>query len=122
MIKKFLLALGVALGSWVFLAFGQPMGFARAVEMPTELTAVIAGGIFFLISLVLEGKLPAEYIEEISGAITTAVVTILAVLLRMVPPEFEALATGLLNVLVIILGMVSVVKMLFAGGKRLLKK
>jgi hypothetical protein len=124
MLKKVLIAVGVALGAWLFLTLSQPMGFAvaRVVELPTELAGLLAGAVYFVVSLALQGRLPDEYIEEIAGAVTTALLSIIAVGLRLIPLEFEALATGLLNVLVIILGVVSVVKLLFAGGKRLLAR
>jgi hypothetical protein len=123
MFKRILLSLGIGLGGWLFLSFGAPMGFvAQVVELPTELAGALAGAIFFVVSLVLSGRIPNEYIEEIAGAITTALVTILSVLLRLVPVEFEPLATAILGILVIILGMIGAVKLLFAGGQRLVAR
>jgi drug/metabolite transporter (DMT)-like permease len=120
MFKKIVLAIGVFLGATVLLHAGNTAGFAQGVvALPPELAAAITGGVFFVVSLLLQGRIPDEYVEEVSGLIATAVLGIIGVALKLIPPDFEDLANGILNILVILLGMISFVKLLFSGGKRL---
>jgi hypothetical protein len=76
------------------------------VSLPDELKLAIAAGILFLVRLVLDGRVPDKYISEIAAAISTALITVIGVLLGMIPPEFEALANSILSLIVVLLGMV----------------
>lgn len=119
MLKKILIAAGVGLGVWLLTSNAPLRGFSQGVvELPPQLSAILVAGIFFAVNLALEGRIPGPYIEEISGAISTAVLGVLAVALRLIPPEFEQIAIAILNLLVVILGVVVVVKGLFAGAQR----
>lgn len=121
MFKKVLFAVVVTLGGWLLFAFAPQPTLMGAVELPTELAALLAGGVFFLVELLLSGRVPEDALQRISAAITAGVLEIVAVFLGLIPPGFEELATTLLNLLVILLGVVSGVKLLFAGGRKLFK-
>jgi len=114
-LRTVLFAVAVAVAAWLVLQFApQPAMLARAVELPAELAAIVAGGVFFLVEMLLAGRVPEESVQRIAAAITAGILEILGVLLGLIPPEFEQLATALLNLLVIVLGVVSVTKLLFA--------
>jgi hypothetical protein len=121
--KNVLFAVVVAAAVWLVLQFTpQPGLTARVVELPAELAAIIAGAVFWLVSTALTGHVPDEAVQRIAAAITAGLLEILAVLLGLIPPEFEDLARALLNLLVIILGAVSGVKLLFAGAQAAYRK
>lgn len=122
MFKKVLFAVVVALAGWAVFAFAPQPTLMGAVELPPELAALVAGAVFFLVDLLLSGRVPEDATKRIAAAITAAVLEIVAVLFGLIPPGFEDLATGLLNLLVIILGVVSGTKLLFAGGQKLLNR
>lgn len=120
MLKRVLFAIVVAAGAWLVLAFAPQPGLTQGiVTLPTELAALLAGGVYFVISLVLEGRVPEDALQRISAAITAAVLEVIGVALGLIPPAFEEIAVALLNLLVVVLGLVSVAKLLFATGQRL---
>jgi hypothetical protein len=91
---------------------------ARVVELPQQLQAVIAVGVAGLVALALKGRVPDEYLSEISVAISTGLITIIGVLLRLIPLEFEGIATAILNLIVVLLGTVWVAGLLRKGAVR----
>ena len=119
MFKKVLFAVVVAIAGWAVLAFSPQPALMGVVELPTELAGLLAGGVFFLVELLLSGRVPEESLQRIAAAITAAVLEIIAVVLGLIPAGFEDLAIGLLNLLVIILGVVSGSKLLFKAGEKL---
>ncbi len=113
--KRFLRFLFVATVLSVFLAgCTSAQGVAhKVVVLPDPLQVAIGLGVLYVIGLLLNGRLPAEYVMEISAAITTAVVTILGVLLRLIPLGVEPIANAIMNLLVVLLGSLGLVRGLF---------
>ena len=86
------------------------LGFAQSlVVLPLPLQVVLAVGVLFAVRLALGKFLPDAALSEIAAAITTALLTVIGVVLGLVPLEFEAVATAILNLLAILLGGVVVV-------------
>jgi hypothetical protein len=85
-------------------------GFAQSlVVLPLPLQVVLAVGVLFVVRLALGKFLPDAALSEISAAITTALLTIIGIVLGLIPLELEAVATAILNLLAILLGGVVVV-------------
>jgi small basic protein/predicted small secreted protein len=105
----------------VFLSACSPaQGAAQTVvELPDPLQAVIGLGVLYLVGLALRGRIPDQYVMEIAAAITTALITVIGLLLQMIPLEFEPLANTILTLIVVLLGMLTAARMLFvAAGKK----
>ncbi len=89
------------------------------VELPVELQALIGSGIAYLIGLVLRGRVPLGYEQEIASAITGAVLTVIGVVLKLIPQEFAPVATAVLTLIVVLLGTLQGARLLFiAFGKK----
>ena len=117
--KKYLFLLVVI--SVLFLSACAPAtGFAQTVVvLPDQLQAAIGLAVLYLVGLALRGRVPDEWVMEIAATITTALITILGVLLRLIPLEFESVATAILNLIVVLLGSLTLVRGLFvAFGKK----
>ena len=74
------------------------------VSLPIELQIALGVGVLFVVRAVLGKFLPEQATVEIAGAITTALVTIIGVLLGLIPVELEAIAVAILNLLVVLVG------------------
>ena len=97
--------------AFVLSACAPAQGVAQGVvELPTQLQAIIGVAVAYVIGLLLRGRIPEEFVMEIASAITTAVIAIVGVLLRLIPLNAEALATSILNVLVVLLGSFGVLR------------
>jgi CHASE2 domain-containing sensor protein len=91
----------------------------RAVELPPQLQALIGLGVLYLVGLLLRGRVPDEFVMEIAATLTTATLTVIGVLLRLIPLEFEPVANAILNLIVVLLGMLTLARgLLVAFGKR----
>ena len=85
-------------------------GFAQSlVILPLPLQAVLAVAVLFAVRLALGKFFPDAALSEIAAAITTALLTVIGVALGLIPLEFEAVATAVLNLIAILLGGVIVV-------------
>jgi len=112
-----LLTLGVLVVLLVAYAPGQGV-VQRVVELPVQLQTLIAAGVAGLVALVAKGRVPDEYLSEISVAISTGLITIIGVLLRLIPLQFEEIATAILNLIVVLLGTVWVLGLVRKGAVR----
>ena len=115
--KLFLLTVIVVLS---LSACAPAQGFAHTVvQLPDQLQAAIGLGVLYLVGLLLRGRVPDEWVMEIAAAITTAVIAVLGVLLRLIPLEFETIATAILSLIVVLLGGLTLIRVAFvAFGKR----
>lgn len=112
--KLFVLVLAMAVGVFLLSACAPAQGVTqRFVELPEPIQAVIGLGVLYLVGLALRGRIPDEYVMEISATITTAIVAVIGVLLRLIPLEFESVANAVLNLIVVLLGMLTLVRGLF---------
>lgn len=118
--QRFIVLFVIALTAILLLSACAPaQGFAqKVVQLPDKLQVLIAAGVAWLLSRLLSGRVPDEYLSEISVAITTALITVIGVLLRMIPPEFETIANAVLNLIVVLLGTVWVFRLLRKGAVR----
>lgn len=99
-------------------ACAPAQGIAQGVvELPMQLQAVIGVAVAYVVGILLRGRLPDEWVMEIASVITTAAIAILGIILRLIPLEFEVLATAVLNVLVVLLGGFGLVRGLFVMFK-----
>ena len=117
-------AMAMAL-TFVLSACSPAQGLAQSVVvLPDPLQAAIGLGVLYLVGLALSGKLPAEYVMEIAAAITTALITIIGVLLRLIPLGFEPIANSILTLIVVLLGSLALVRALFVlvGKKHVAQK
>jgi len=112
-----LLTLGVLVV--LLVAYAPSQGVVqRVVELPNQLQALIAAGVAGLVALVAKGRVQDEYLSEISVAISTGLITIIGVLLRLIPLQFEEIATAILNLIVVLLGTVWVLGLVRKGAMR----
>ena len=81
-----------------------------AIGLPVEIKAAIAIGVMFLVRLALAGRVPDRIVTELAGIITTAVVAVIELALVFIPPEFEAVAAAVLQLIVVLLGSVLAVR------------
>lgn len=95
----------------MFEAFVQSL-----VVLPDTLKAAIALGVLYLVRLALAGRVPDQFLTEVSAVITTALVSVIELALGLIPLSFEAVAAAVLNLIAVLLGGVVVV-----NGYRLLK-
>lgn len=118
--KRFIfLFLVVLTAASLFSACAPAQGVAQeVVELPQKLQVLIAAGVMWIVSLALQGRVPDEFLSEISAAITTALITILGVLLRLIPAEFESIANAIVNLIVVLLGTAWVFGLLRKGALR----
>ena len=118
--KRFVLFLLVALVSILFLSAcsAAPTAVQKVVEMPNQLQAVLAAGVAWLVRLLLSGRVPEDYLNEIAVAITSALITVVGVFLRLIPVELEGIAFALLNLVVVLLGTAWVFGLLRKGAVR----
>lgn len=119
--RKYLsLLVVVASGVLLLSACAPAQGVAQGVvELPSELQALIGLGVLYLVGLALRGRVPDEFVMEVAATLTTALITILGLALRLIPVEFEAVATAILNLIVVLLGSLTLVRGLFvAFGRR----
>ena len=85
-------------------------GFVQQiVTFPDELKIALAVGVLYLVRLLLAGRVPDENLSEIAAAITTALITVIGILLGLIPVDFEAIATATLRLLAVLLGSVIVI-------------
>lgn len=83
---------------------------ASLVELPIQLQAVIAVAVMFGVRYLLgRFNLPEDKLSEIAAMVTTVILTTIGALLGLIPPEFAAVATAILNLLGVLLGGVIVV-------------
>lgn len=80
------------------------------VGLPDELKIAIAVGVLFVLRLLLAGRVPEEWLTEIAGAITTALVTIIELALGLIPPQFDAIVTLVLQLIALLLGSILVAR------------
>jgi hypothetical protein len=78
------------------------------VELPVELQAILAGVVLIAVRLLLGKFLPEANLSEIAAAVTTALIVAIQAFLGLIPPEFEAVASAVLRLIVLLLGMVVV--------------
>lgn len=118
--KRFIfLFLVVLMAASLLSACAPARGVAQeVVELPQKLQVLIAAGVMWIVSLALQGRVPDEFLSEISAAITTALITILGVLLRLIPAGFESIANAILNLIVVLLGTAWVFGLLRKGALR----
>jgi predicted small secreted protein/small basic protein len=118
--RSFVLMLVVTLMVFVLSACSPAQGVAQTVvELPDPLQALIGLGVLYVVGLLLRGRIPDQYVMEIAAAITTALITVIGLLLQMIPLEFEPLANTILTLIVVLLGMLTAARMLFvAAGKK----
>lgn len=86
------------------------------VVLPDPIKGAIALGVLYLVRLVLAGRVPDQFLTEVSAVITTALVSVIELALGLIPYSFEAVAAAVLNLIAVLLGGVVVV-----NGYRLLK-
>src|SRR5262245_13240662 len=116
-----LLVLGVLV--LVAVSYAPDTGLVqRVVELPQQLQAVIATAVAGLVALALKGRVPDTSLSEISVAISTALITIIGVLLRLIPLQFESVATAVLNLIVVLLGTVWVLGLVRKATMQVLLK
>src|SRR5215216_5611581 len=80
------------------------------IGLPDPLKVFIAAAVLYLVRLVLAGRVPEETLTEIAVAVSTALVTVIELGLGLIPPEFEAVATAVLNLIAVLLGTIFVVR------------
>jgi len=109
-ISKFVGFLLVCLALLFVLSACAPMaGAAHLIQVPVELVALIQVGVGIAVTwlftqLIKVGLDFSGYKVQVVAAIVGAIVVALNALLAKIPPSLEALAGGLLNLLVIVLG------------------
>ena len=105
---------------FLLVACGPVEGAAQTVvELPNQLQVLIGLGVAWLVRKVLGGtSVPEEFQTEIAVAITTALVTVVGVLLKLIPLGLEAIATTVLNLVVLLLGGAWVAGLLRTGAVR----
>jgi len=85
-------------------------GFVNSiVVLPNELKVVLAAAVLYVIRLALGKFFPDAALSEIAAVVTAALFVAIGALLGQIPPEFEAIATAVLQLLAILLGSVVVV-------------
>jgi hypothetical protein len=89
---------------------------ATAVALPDQIKAAIAIGVLYLVRLVLAGRVPDQWLTELAGAITAAIITLIQLLLGLIPSQFDAIVAAVLQLIVVLLGGV-----LLINGYRLMK-
>jgi hypothetical protein len=82
---------------------------AWAIGLPNELKAAIAVAVLYAVRLALAGRVPDQWLMELAAAITTALITVIELALGLVPPEFEAVAVAILNLIAVLIGSILVV-------------
>lgn len=119
-IGKWFLFVAVTLMAFLLSACTSAQGAAQSVvELPSELQALIGLGVLYVVGLVLRGRVPDQFLMEIAAAITTALITVIGVLLQMIPVDMEPLANTILTLIVVLLGMLTGARLLFvAFGKK----
>lgn len=83
---------------------------AWVVALPTELKAAIAIGVLYLVRLLLAGRVSDEWLTELAGIVTTALVAVIELALGLIPLQFEAVATAILRLIAVLLGGILVVR------------
>jgi hypothetical protein len=74
------------------------------VGLPEPLKAAIAILVLAVVRLVLAGRVPDDWLTELAGVITTAVISIIELALGLIPPEFDAVVAAALNLIAVLLG------------------
>jgi hypothetical protein len=74
------------------------------LELPVEVKAAIALAVLALLRAVLAGRVPDEWLTEVAGVLTTAIVTLIQLALGLIPPEFHFIAQAVLQLIAVLLG------------------
>jgi hypothetical protein len=80
------------------------------VGLPEPLKAAIAIAVLALVRLVLAGRVPEEWLTELAGVLTTALIAVIELALGLIPPEFDAVVAAVLNLIAILIGTIFVVR------------
>lgn len=107
--KRLVLVVALVLMVFVLSACAPVAEVAHLLQVPVELVALIQVGVGIAVTWIITQLLKlgldfSGYKVQVTAAIVAAVVVVLNALLAKIPPSLEALAGGLLNLLVIILG------------------
>lgn len=74
------------------------------VVLPEPIKAAIALGVLYLVRLALSGRVPEAFLTELAAVLTAFLVAIINLLLGLIPLQWEAIATAILQAIAILLG------------------
>lgn len=83
---------------------------ATLVGLPPELKAAIAVLVMLGLRALLSGRVPDAVLTELAGVITTALLAGIGILLGLIPAQFEAVATAILQLIAVLVGTILVVR------------
>jgi hypothetical protein len=87
------------------LAFAQ-----QIVELPMSLQAALLAIVFIGVRALLGRWLPEEKLSEVAAGLTSVLLTVIGAFLGLIPVEFESVASTLLTLAAILVGMVFAVR------------
>lgn len=83
------------------------------VVLPGELKAALALAVLAAVRLALAGRVPDRIVTELATIISAALIAVIELALGLIPFEFEGIAAAVLQLLVVLLGGVTVLRVYF---------
>lgn len=79
--------------------------------LPVELQAFIALAVLAGVRALLAGRVPEQFVTELAAVISTALIAIIELALGLIPSEFDSIVAAILQLIVVLLGAVTVARL-----------